>query len=90
MNAACYRCQGPTESRDNIRQWSHLGASIQKVTDTTSITSIRVRAATIHYRDDGPWPSMTDDLLPLCMTCWGDVMSFIGVGKKPSRRMETP
>lgn len=86
----CYRCGGPTESRDNIQGWGFLGGSIQKVTETTSTTSICIRATRVRHRDDGPWPSVTDDLMPLCKTCWGDVMTFLGVGKRPENRMPTP
>jgi hypothetical protein len=87
MGAKCYRCDGPTESRDNIAGWGFLGGSIQKVTETTSNTSIRVRATSLTYRDDGPWPSVCDDVMPLCKTCWGDVMTFLGTGKRPGKRM---
>lgn len=83
---SCYRCQGPTESRDNIKGWGFLGGSIQRITETTSETFLRVRATNLTFRDDGPFPSTCDDVLPLCKTCWGDVMTFLGVGRKPADR----
>jgi hypothetical protein len=82
----CYRCQGPTESRDNIQGWGFLGGSIQKITEATSTTSIRVRSTSMRHRDDGPWPTVCDDTLPLCRTCWLGVMAFLGVGKRASER----
>lgn len=88
MSDTCYRCQGSTETIDNIADWSTLGASIQRITQRTSSTFIRVRMTRVRHREHaGPQPFVTDDTLPLCASCWADVMSFIGVGKRPENRM---
>ena len=78
----CYRCGGPSETRDNVQNWAFLGGSVTSTTEVTEARWIRVRSTTISYRDDGPRPIACGDTLPLCRECWIAVMNFIGVGKR--------
>ena len=87
MTAPCYRCQGPTESNDNIQEWSFLGGSIASETDVTESRRIRVRSTTVSHKQGRPRPTVCDDKIPLCRTCWLAVMAFVGVGKRPADRM---
>jgi hypothetical protein len=86
MGAKCYRCGGPTQTVDMVKGWGAMGGAIRKVTETVTTTHIRVQLTRVRYRETVT-PYCTDETMPLCQTCWGDVMTFIGVGKRPADRM---